>query len=952
MSTNLAITVKSLALYRGLVRNVTWEDIEVHNVTDSAILFDFFAQNGAQSSADKQLPAPVLWQHGHRPAIVHVTDRAPELMQLSNVTVRNVRVSGAGRAGKLFCGNGSSACTALRFENISIVDAADAWMCKGQVFGSAVGCNPAPCIKAMPLKTEDDTWSGPALHVEHTKEGGFPALLLADDAAPSVPIPPFWLNLNNQGFANVSAITVQIIRAREAGLKLMTVVLSDALVVPPVADPTKQIMDLVALHHPAAKLLVRWYMSRPVLDHPEWKIGLQNTNGSTDIHEIVAMNSPTTTWATVAAANLSLALAGLDAAYPGRIAGVVLEGLEAGEWNMPPADASLPNGWMAGDYSANMATEFCAAEDPARRGATDCRLPTAAERNTATLGNALLQWRSGSDVSARSYRYNRFISQRVAGAIKQLAAAVKQVTKGKVPVHRRFCIFQRFIMGLIRKVPCGYTGKSLTMAFSGYLFGLSDSRLTGSAHLDLSSLLADINLDTICSPYQYLTAARVPAGRFTSHGPVDSLTLHKKLYISEDDSRTVLADKGGWERFANTTVGTVNLIRRNMYTSMLHKQGLYWLDLDSKGWWGRDDNATMVAATDAIWGNASHVLKQWQGMLGSSVLQASLLPRAEVAIFVDEISAAARPLLGRGGTIPLGFQFETRLQMHPWQDLAGIGAPVRVYLQSDLLHANFRFEELKVAVFLNAFMLGAELRQVIKTKLQRDGRTVAWLYAPGLLDADACTGSGSCMPSVVASSELVGLPLEMNSTVEVALTTTFEQTAPAGLAGSAFGAPLGLVSPFLYCLEGKTGVEVLGRYGLTAGSKASVCSSHSTTSNFTAVFIGAPRPPTAFWRTLAEEAGVHLFTDGSTTDDEATGAHADAVEAAASGLLFHAGAGEQSGRQRRVTLPSKLLVKSEFSEVVCSEPCDSFLTPPLAEGESILYWVSAAAAVQVPAKSR
>jgi len=80
-----------------------------------------------------------------------------------------------------------------------------------------------------------------------------------------------------------------------------------------------------------------------------------------------------------------------------------------------------------------------------------------------------------------------------------------------------------------------------------------------------------------------------------------------------------------------------------------------------------------------------------------------------------------------------------------------------------------------------------------------------------------------------------------------------------------------------------------GRYSAAAGGKASVCSSRSATANSTAVFIGTPRPPLAFWRLLAAEAGVHLYTDGSTTDDEPAGLHADTVEAAASGLLFHAG---------------------------------------------------------------
>ena len=44
---------------------------------------------------------------------------------------------------------------------------------------------------------------------------------------------------------------------------------------------------------------------------------------------------------------------------------------------------------------------------------------------------------------------------------------------------------------------------SIIMAYSGYLFELSDSGLSGSGHLALSSLLESPNLDIIGSPYQY-----------------------------------------------------------------------------------------------------------------------------------------------------------------------------------------------------------------------------------------------------------------------------------------------------------------------------------------------------------------------------------------------------------------------------------------------------------------
>ena len=73
----------------------------------------------------------------------------------------------------------------------------------------------------------------------------------------------------------------------------------------------------------------------------------------------------------------------------------------------------------------------------------------------------------------------------------------------------------------------------------------------------------------------------------------------------------------------------------------------------------------------------------------------------------------------------------------------------------------------------------------------------------------------------------------------------------------------------------------------------------------------------------------------------ASGAHApDSIEVGGSGLLFHAGDLE-SDHGRAVALPLALTVKSEWGEVVCSaaQPCTEFKTPPLAVGQSVLYWL-------------
>ena len=106
-------------------------------------------------------------------------------------------------------------------------------------------------------------WTGPRLRLQRSDRGDFPMLLL-DDSPPgdsrrgknsAEVLPAFWLNLNNQGYPNISHVVVQIVRAREAGLKLLALVLSDALVVPPIAGPTKQIMVTMHATRPLCNLI-------------------------------------------------------------------------------------------------------------------------------------------------------------------------------------------------------------------------------------------------------------------------------------------------------------------------------------------------------------------------------------------------------------------------------------------------------------------------------------------------------------------------------------------------------------------------------------------------------------------------------------------------------------------------------------------------------------------------
>ena len=71
---------------------------------------------------------------------------APSLMQLHNLTIRNVVVTGARQAGKIECGNGTHACEGLTMTNVTMRDFGQGWECVGEVEGSAEGCEPSPCF--------------------------------------------------------------------------------------------------------------------------------------------------------------------------------------------------------------------------------------------------------------------------------------------------------------------------------------------------------------------------------------------------------------------------------------------------------------------------------------------------------------------------------------------------------------------------------------------------------------------------------------------------------------------------------------------------------------------------------------------------------------------------------------------------------------------------------------
>ena len=61
-----------------------------------------------------------------------------------------------------------------------------------------------------------------------------------------------------------------------------------------------------------------------------------------------------------------------------------------------------------------------------------------------------------------------------------------------------------------------------------------------------------------------------------------------------------------------------------------------------------------------------------------------------------------------------------------------IGAPYDIYTPSDIESSDFPFHRYKLYIMLNALELKAEYGRIATVKLTNDGRTILWIYAPGL----------------------------------------------------------------------------------------------------------------------------------------------------------------------------------------------------------------------------
>ncbi|MEQ1936370.1 MAG: hypothetical protein ABL962_21145, partial [Fimbriimonadaceae bacterium] len=250
--------------------------------------------------------------------------------------------------------------------------------------------------------------------------------------------------------------------------------------------------------------------------------------------------------------------------------------------------------------------------------------------------------------------YHLFLSDQTVERIAELAYAVKEASEGY------------FLVGV------SY----------GYTFEWSHA---GSGHLSLGKLLRSPEIDFVAGPPSYRN--REPGGSAGFPGPIDSIVLNGKLYLSEEDFKTSIGtgrnEPDDFNPQLKTPQALDNVHWRGVGLALTHNTGLCWMDLWGNGW----------LKTPSTWERAKQVIK--------ALIYRMASPQSDpdVAVFIDERSLAYI-------TDQKGFSL---LVQNVRESIMRAGMSAGFYLLSDLQHRE-QFPDSKLYIFVNAWDVRPGLR--------------------------------------------------------------------------------------------------------------------------------------------------------------------------------------------------------------------------------------------------
>lgn len=367
-------------------------------------------------------------------------------------------------------------------------------------------------------------------------------------------------------------------------------------------------------------------------------------------------------------------------------------------------------------------------------------------------------------------------------------------------------------------------------AFYGYHFKNMNrpANYCNEGHFAQELLLRSPAIDFFCAPYCY--TGRESGHMYNAQLCAATLRLHGKLYLCEEDTFTFKAKRESNRHVCRTREETIGVFRRNLMGILREGGGAWYMDCGGNG--------PLVAGGQVDgWYRDEGLMRNFAAMqrLATEVLQkGDRGTDAEVALIVSDDGAA---YLRQDESLIDALVFRQLLE------LSQMGAPFDCYRLEDLprLMEQPWAQRYRLLLFVTAFAPSARVLQSINTALKRDGRSLVFMYAPGLI-----TPRGF---STEAMRELTGLRLNLRRQSEHLLASC-TLLGPRLLYGTERH-----VSPIIAGDDPEA--QVHGTF-LNTGDPAFLIRDFGT---WRSVWSGAPCLPAAVLRHLARQAGAHLFCE-------------------------------------------------------------------------------------------
>ena len=402
---------------------------------------------------------------------------------------------------------------------------------------------------------------------------------------------------------------------------------------------------------------------------------------------------------------------------------------------------------------------------------------------------------------------------------------------------------------LAREVKVASNGWFLVGVSYGYTFEWAHP---ASAHLSLGKLLRTPDVNIIGGPPSYRDRGMAGAG------PIDSMPLNGKLYISEEDFKTPISGAKEPDDF-NPVMQTPQELAaahwRSLGCALAHGSGIQWMDLWGNGWLN----------TKAIWERGARVLEAMTMAMGAPVND------PDVAVLIDERSLAYL-------SDPKAFKL---LIQGSREAVLRAGVSAGFYLVTDLAHRT-RFPDARLYIFLNAWDIRPEVRSAIRKRLQRDDKTLFWVYSAGQFEWGRAV--------LERVREVTGIAIRPQPFSSRAGTTILHREHPVTrLLEERALSTVEQLEPSYFAIP-EEGTTVLGEYSQTGLPSFVVREVQGEEGPWRTVFLGEPIITERIILGLCEMAGVQIWNH-----------HGDVVHCRPPFLTIHyKGAGH-----RIATLPNR-----------------------------------------------